>query len=81
MIATSWSPRTGTHVTWGLNLGANNITNIVAEAKSLAKAFNSPEMTKANVVLDFIEIGNEADLYPNNGLRPSTYSHVNYTAE
>ncbi len=73
--------RTGTHVTWGLNLGANNITNAVREAQSLVKAFKSQEMKSADVILDFIELGNEADLYRNNGLRPSNYSPVNYTAE
>ncbi|KAF9024934.1 glycoside hydrolase family 79 protein [Hymenopellis radicata] len=65
----------------GLNLGANNITNAVLEAGSLVKAFSSQEMKSADVVLDFIELGNEADLYRNNGLRPSNYSPVNYTAD
>ncbi len=71
----------GTHVTWGLNLGADNITNAVLEAQSLVKAFNSQEMKTADVILDFIELGNEADVYRNNGLRPSDYSPVNYTSE
>ncbi|KAF8920139.1 hypothetical protein CPB85DRAFT_1273623 [Mucidula mucida] len=38
-------------------------------------------MKTADVILDFIELGNEADVYRNNGLRPSDYSPVNYTSD
>ncbi|RDB30967.1 Beta-glucuronidase [Hypsizygus marmoreus] len=63
-----------THVTWGVNLGSNNVTAAVLEARSIAKAFSSPGIKSAGIVLDYIEIGNEPDLYKNNGLRPSTYT-------
>lgn len=38
-------------------------------------------MKDAGVTLDFVEIGNEADLYVNNGARPSNWTPVNYTQE
>ncbi|KAG6853789.1 hypothetical protein C0991_001378 [Blastosporella zonata] len=63
-----------THVTWGVNLGQNNITAAVLETASIVKAFSSREIQEAGIVLDYLEIGNEPDLYKNNGLRPSTYN-------
>jgi len=71
----------GTHVTWGLNLGADNITNAVDEAKSLIQAFQSSAMKSAGVTLDLIEIGNEADLYVNNGLRQSPWTVATYVQQ
>lgn len=44
-------------MTWGVNLGLNNITNAVNMAKSIAKAFKSATVKQAGVVLDLIEIG------------------------
>ncbi|KAF9472125.1 glycoside hydrolase family 79 protein [Pholiota conissans] len=70
-----------THVTWGLNLGQNNLTAAVLEAKSLAKAFSSPSIKSAGIILDAIEIGNEVDLYSNNGLRPKSYTSTQYVKE
>lgn len=70
-----------THVIWGLNLGQNNVTAAFLEAKSLVKAFASSDITGAGIVLDAIEIGNEADLYKNNGLRASSYSSTQYVKE
>jgi hypothetical protein len=44
-------------------------------------AFSSPVFYAAGVTLDFLEIGNEPDLYKNNGLRPSNYTSNQYTKE
>ncbi|KAG6910003.1 hypothetical protein DXG01_014003 [Tephrocybe rancida] len=70
-----------THVTWGLNFGQFNLTTAFLEAKSIAKAFSSAAILNAGIVLDAIEIGNEADLYRNNGARPGTYSVTQYVQE
>lgn len=77
------SPNHGidTRVTWGLNLGQNNITAAFLEAKSIVKAFSSSAIKRARIVLDSIEIGNEANLYPNNGARPQTYTTAQYVEE
>ncbi|KZV85884.1 glycoside hydrolase family 79 protein [Exidia glandulosa HHB12029] len=75
-----WLP-VGTHMTWGMNFGANNTANAVAEAKSIVAAFKSPEVTNKGIKLDFIELGNEPDLYKNNGLRPSTWTIHNMVSE
>ncbi|KAH9481594.1 Beta-glucuronidase [Psilocybe cubensis] len=70
-----------THVIWGLNLGQNNVTAAFLEAKSLVKAFASSPIKDSGITLDAIEIGNEADLYSNNGLRSSTYTSTQYVKE
>lgn len=70
-----------THVTWGVNLGANNITAAFLETRSIVKVFSSPAFTSAGIVLDYLEIGNEPDLYKNNGLRPSTYTSTQWVQE
>ncbi|KAG6909980.1 hypothetical protein DXG01_013980 [Tephrocybe rancida] len=65
----------GTHVTWGVNLGQNNLTAAVLETASIVKAFSSPQIKGAGIVLDYLEIGNEPDLYRNNGnLSPSSHT-------
>ncbi|KAL0954722.1 hypothetical protein HGRIS_003675 [Hohenbuehelia grisea] len=71
----------GTHVTWGVNLGQNNITAAVLEAQSIRNAFASSAVKDAGIVLDFVEIGNEPDLYRNNGLRSNTYNVTQYTQD
>ncbi|KAJ7178640.1 glycoside hydrolase family 79 protein [Mycena crocata] len=70
-----------THVTWGVNFGQLNLTAAVLEAKAIMDAFYSPPIEAAGVVLDYLEIGNEADLYKNNGLRASSYSSPTYVQE
>lgn len=70
-----------THVTWGVNLGSNNITAAVLETRSIVKAFSSPEIRDAGIVLDYLEIGNEPDLYKNNGLRAKNYSTPQWVDE
>jgi hypothetical protein len=72
---------TDTHVIWGLNLGQNNLSAAFLEAQALTKAFASPPIKNAGIVLDAIEIGNEADLYSNNGLRPKTFTSAQYVTE
>ncbi|KAG6812433.1 hypothetical protein H0H92_002899 [Tricholoma furcatifolium] len=71
----------GTHVTWGVNFGQYNLTAAVSEAAAVADAFASPEIASQGIVLDYIEIGNEADLYKNNGLRASNYNITDYVAQ
>ncbi|KAF8072111.1 glycoside hydrolase family 79 protein [Lyophyllum atratum] len=70
-----------THVTWGVNLGSNNVTAAVLETRSIVKAFSSPEVKGKGIVLDYLEIGNEPDLYKNNGLRPSNYNVTQWVNE
>ncbi|KAF8220113.1 glycoside hydrolase family 79 protein [Tricholoma matsutake] len=70
-----------THVTMGVNLGSNNITTAFLEARSIMAAFSSPAIRNAGIVLDFLEIGNEPDLYKNNGRRAITYSYTQYVKE
>ncbi|KAF7330407.1 Glycoside hydrolase family 79 protein [Mycena venus] len=70
----------GTHVTWGVPLGPLNVTAAVLEAKAIMNAFDSPGCKAAGVTLDYLEIGNEADLYANNGFRKS-YTSSQYVQE
>lgn len=56
----------GTHVTWGLNFRSGNVSNAIAEAHSITRAFASQEIREANIVLDLIEVGNEPDFYYKN---------------
>lgn len=43
----------------GLNLGLDNLTNAILEAKSISSAFASLAVKGAGIVLDYFEIGNE----------------------
>jgi hypothetical protein len=40
-----------------------------------------PNITDAGIVLEAIQIGNEADLYGNNGMRAKNYDVVAYVKE
>ncbi|KAJ7127152.1 glycoside hydrolase family 79 protein [Mycena epipterygia] len=71
----------GTGVTWGVNFGGKNLTATFLETQAIIKAFSSPALVNAGITLDFLELGNEADLYNSNGLRASTYNVAQYTAE
>ncbi|THH06289.1 hypothetical protein EW145_g4187 [Phellinidium pouzarii] len=72
----------GTHVIWGVNLGTDNLTAAVLEATAIKTAFDSSAVQKAGVLLELIEIGNEADLYGNNGHRnSSTWTIAEYVKE
>ena len=80
----SWlhvSINTDTHVIWGLNLGQYNLSAAFLEAKALVKAFESSSIKNAGVVLEAIEIGNEADLYSHNGARSKDFTSREYVAE
>ncbi len=68
----------GTRMTWGVDLGANNVTNAVNMAEAIARAFRTSTMKASGVVLDLIEVGNEADLFRSNGLRPSNWTVEDY---
>ena len=46
-------------MTWGVNLGANNVTNAINMAKSIVKAFGTSAVKAAKVTLDMIEVGKE----------------------
>lgn len=62
-------------------MAQNNITVALLEAQSLSKAFKSPSFRNAGIVLEAIEVGNEADLYSKNGARPSTFTSTEYVKE
>lgn len=68
-------------MTWGVNLGANNLTAAFLETQSIVKTFMSPVVKGLDIVLAFLEIGNEPDLYKNNGFRPSTYNSTQLVAD
>ena len=57
------------------------MTAAFLEAKALVNAFKSPSIKNAGIVLEAIEIGNEADLYPNNGARANNFTSTEYVAE
>lgn len=69
-------------MTWGVNFGQNNLTAAFLESKAIVAAFKDPSVVSSGVILDHIEIGNEADLYKYNGLRPaSTWTPAQYVKE
>ncbi|KAJ3747810.1 glycoside hydrolase family 79 protein [Lentinula detonsa] len=70
----------GTHVTWGVNFKSLNLTAAFLEAGAIADAFNSFPAS-SRLVLDAIEIGNEADLYTSNGGRPANFTIVQYVPQ
>ena len=48
----------GTHMTWGLNFGYNNVTNAANIAQSIFRTFSPTRgTTEGGVILDFIEFG------------------------
>ncbi|MGD1088277.1 MAG: glycosyl hydrolase family 79 C-terminal domain-containing protein [Verrucomicrobiota bacterium] len=58
------------HVIYGINMSVNTPTNCAAEAAYAANALGSS-------LLGF-EIGNEPDLYYNNGIRATNYTYVQF---
>ena len=74
-------PLVDTHVIWGLNFGQRNGSAAICAARAILDAFSSPAFVNANITLDALEIGNEPDLYMNNGLRPSSYGSPQYVEE
>ncbi|KAF8513917.1 glycoside hydrolase family 79 protein [Hysterangium stoloniferum] len=77
-----WLP-SGTHMIWGVNFGSDNATNAANMAKSVMAAFSSKAAKDAQVQLDFIEVGNEADLYrkPNHARRPTNWTEEDYVTD
>lgn len=72
----------GTHMIWGINFGSDNIDNAVNMASAIKDVFEEGSPTSMNgVVLDAIEIGNEADLYARHGNRSSGYDIEEYMTE
>jgi hypothetical protein len=68
-------------VIWGLNFRDNNITIAYLETQAIIKAFDSSAVKAAGITLDFLEIGNEADLYVNNGGRQNPWGATQYVTE
>ena len=59
----------------------DNLTAVYLETKSIIKAFSNSAVTDAGITLDYLEIGNEADLYAKHGGRPNPWSVTQYVAE
>lgn len=57
------------------------MTAALLEAQSLEKAFASHLIKNAGIMLEAVEIGNEADLYLINGARPTTFTSTEYVTE
>jgi hypothetical protein len=72
---------TGTPVTWGVNLGGNNLTDAFLMTQSIVKAFESDAIKEAGITLDSLEVGNEPDLFGQNGHRPADYSVQDWVSE
>ncbi|KAF8274835.1 hypothetical protein EI94DRAFT_1713164 [Lactarius quietus] len=68
----------GTAVTWGVNFGQLNLTAASLEATAIACAFASQSFKDSDVILEAIEIGNEADLYISHGDRNSSFNVQQY---
>jgi hypothetical protein len=64
---------TGWQIIYGINLASNTPASAAAEAAYAANAFG-------NLLYGF-EIGNECDVYKDNGLRPTTYTLAEFIAE
>jgi hypothetical protein len=58
-----------------------NLTGAYLETVALMKAFDSPAVVEKGIKLKFIEVGNEADLYHNNGGRNSSWNVQEYVSE
>ena len=71
----------GTQITWGVNFGENNLTAAFLEASAIANAFTSTTFRDANITLEAIEIGNEADLYTSSGARSTSFDVQQYATQ
>lgn len=69
----AWAKASGWPVLFGLNLGTYDVPGAVNEAQYVSGALGSS--------LFAFQIGNEADLFHDNGLRPSTYTYRNFDSE
>jgi hypothetical protein len=72
-------------MTWGFNFGSANLTLATIELNAILDAFkrNTWEggVKGSGVELKLVELGNEADLYGNNGHRAKGYDEEDYTIE
>ncbi|KAF7327551.1 Glycoside hydrolase family 79 protein [Mycena kentingensis (nom. inval.)] len=64
-----------------VNFGQANITAAFLEARAIMDSFASPVFYARNISLDYLEIGNEPDLYMNNGARGRNYSSSQFIFE
>ncbi|EMD41170.1 glycoside hydrolase family 79 protein [Gelatoporia subvermispora B] len=71
----------GTRMVWGINFGLDNVTNAVNMANAIVGAFRTSAVRNSGVILQRLEVGNEADLYKNNGLRPSNWTVEEYVPD
>jgi hypothetical protein len=75
----------GTIMTWGFNFGFENLTLATIELEAILDSFkrsiNDGGVKGSGVELKLVELGNEADLYNNNGHRNKSYNQADYTAE
>ncbi|TFK95850.1 hypothetical protein BDV98DRAFT_659521 [Pterulicium gracile] len=58
-----------------------NFTAAYLMTQSIAKAFRSPAVKNKGIVLDFVEIGNEPNLYALNGLRGLKHNVSDYVPD
>ena len=66
---------------WGLNMRDDNLTAVYLETESIIKAFGNSAVTDVGITLDYLEIGNEADVYVSNGGRKKPFGATQYIAE
>ncbi|KAH9899190.1 hypothetical protein C8Q73DRAFT_678883 [Cubamyces lactineus] len=59
----------GANMVWGINLGADNMTNAANVAGAIVRAFDSPVVRASGVALHRLEVWNEPDIYTFTGLR------------
>jgi len=75
----------GTTMTWGFNFGSENLTLATIELNAILDAFKRSTqeggVKGSGVELKLVELGNEADLYNNNGHRNKTFNEADYVAE
>ena len=64
-----------------MNFAKSNLTAAFLEAQAIVNAFASPVIASAGILLDAIEIGNEADFYRMNGRRPKSFTPTQYVME
>lgn len=57
------------------------MTAAFLETKSIIKAFESTAVKAAGITLDFLEIGNEADLYYKHGARQLPWGPTEYVKQ
>ena len=69
----SFLDATGWQLIWGLNLGADRLDNAVEEARAVERIMENK--------LIALEIGNEPDLFPNQGHRTRAYDFAMWLAD